>query len=226
MAVMPAQLPARISAAGHSQEPPTASTLASASQVAALASPMPPVGQTLTFGNGPAKARSALIPPACSAGKNLTTSKPCASACMSSDAVAIPGANGSRLAATAFSSSGVAPGLMPNLAPSASARARSPALRMVPIPTTASGTSAMMALAASAATGVRSVTSSVRTPPATSALASGTASSTRSMVSTGITVARRISSAIWSCFDVVVIARPCGMVGDEAPSSAAWRSVE
>src|SRR5690349_22205803 len=43
------QLPARISAAGHSQEPPTASTLASASQVAALASPMPPVGQTLTL---------------------------------------------------------------------------------------------------------------------------------------------------------------------------------
>ena len=37
------------------------------------------------------------------------------------------------------------------------------------------------------ATGVRSVTSSMRTPPATSASASGTASSSRSMVSTGMT---------------------------------------
>src|SRR6478609_10998025 len=121
MAVMPAQLPDRISAAGHSQEPPTATTLGSASQDAALASPMPPVGQTRILGNGPASARSALIPPDCSAGKNLTRSKPCASACISSDAVAIPGANGKWLAAAAFSSSGVAPGLMPNLAPSATA---------------------------------------------------------------------------------------------------------
>ena len=38
------------------------------------------------------------------------------------------------------------------------------------MPTIASGTSAMMALAASIAASVRSVTSSVRTPPATSAL--------------------------------------------------------
>src|ERR1700719_2201854 len=43
MAVMPAQLPFLISAAGQSQEPPTASTFGSASQDAALASPMPPV---------------------------------------------------------------------------------------------------------------------------------------------------------------------------------------
>src|ERR1700750_2234220 len=62
MAVMPAQLPARISAGGQTQETPTHSTLGSASQVAALASPMPPVGQKRTFGNGPASARSALIP--------------------------------------------------------------------------------------------------------------------------------------------------------------------
>src|SRR3569833_7572 len=36
MAVMPAQLPDLISAGGHSQEPPTATTFGSASQVAAL----------------------------------------------------------------------------------------------------------------------------------------------------------------------------------------------
>ena len=153
MAVMPAQLPDLISAAGQSQDPPTQSTLGSASQDAALASPMPPVGQNFAFGNGPASARSALIPPDCSAGKNLTRSKPAASAAISSEAVAMPGANGRSLAAAAFSSSGVAPGLMPNTAPSALARARSSPLRMVPIPTTASGTSAMIALAASTATG-------------------------------------------------------------------------
>jgi len=39
---MPAQLPDRISAAGHNQEPPAATTFGSASQVAALASLMPP----------------------------------------------------------------------------------------------------------------------------------------------------------------------------------------
>src|ERR1700694_781263 len=63
MAVMPLQLPDRIYAAGHSQEPPTATTFGSASHAAALASPMPPVGQNRASGNGPAKARRALIPP-------------------------------------------------------------------------------------------------------------------------------------------------------------------
>src|SRR5689334_8853631 len=164
MAVMPAQLLDLTSAGGQSQDPPTATTLGSASQVAALASPTPPVGQNRAFGNGPASPRSALIPPDDSAGKNFARSKPCASACINSDAVAIPGANGRLLAAAAFRSSGVAPGLIPNLAPSDSARARSSGLRIVPMPTIASGTSAMIAFAASIATGVRKVTSRVTTP--------------------------------------------------------------
>src|SRR5438094_845639 len=95
MADMPAQLPDLTSAAGHNQEPPTATTLGSASHEAALASPMPPVGQKRVSGNGPANARSALMPPDCSAGKNLTRLKPCSRASINSDAVAIPGANGS-----------------------------------------------------------------------------------------------------------------------------------
>src|ERR1700712_1937536 len=90
MAVMPAQSPDRISAAGHSQEPPTATPLGSASQAAALASPMPPVGQNRTSGNGPAKARSALMPPDCSAGKNFVRLNPYARASINSDAVAMP----------------------------------------------------------------------------------------------------------------------------------------
>src|SRR5712691_6926560 len=226
MAVMPAQLPDLISAAGHSQEPPTATTLGSASHEAALASPIPPVGQNRTSGKGPAKARSALIPPDCSAGKNLTRLKPWASASISSDAVAIPGANGKALAAAAFSRSGVAPGLIPNLAPIPSARARSSAFRMVPIPTTASGTSAIIAFADSIATGVRSVISSVRTPPATSALASGTASARRSMVRTGMIVACSNSAASFSCFGIAVMSRPCERVPIAAFSWPAWHSAE
>src|SRR5258707_9063161 len=102
MAVMPSQLPDLISDAGHSQDPPTATTFRSLSQVAALASPIPPVGQNRASGKGPANARSALMPPACSAGKNLTRPKPLATACINSDAAAIPGANGKALAPAAL----------------------------------------------------------------------------------------------------------------------------
>ena len=77
------------------------------------------------------------------------------------------------------------------------------------MPTMASGTSAIMALAASTATGVRSVTSSTRTPPATSARASGTASSSRSMVSTGMTVADLKMAASFSCLVAAVMGMPC-----------------
>src|SRR5262249_56771528 len=45
MAVMPAQLPARISAGGQTQETPAQSTLGSASPAPAFATPIPPVGQ-------------------------------------------------------------------------------------------------------------------------------------------------------------------------------------
>src|SRR6185437_7901730 len=218
MAVMPDQLPDLMSTAWHSQEPPTATTLGSASHMGALVSPIPPVGQNRTCGNGPASARRALIPPACSAGKNFIVVKPCSSACISSEAVAIPGANGSLLAAAAFSSSGVAPGLMPNLAPSSSARARSSALRMVPMPTMASGTLAIIAFAASIATGVRKVTSSMRTPPDTSARASGTASSSLLMVSTGTTRAALNSAVSFSCFETLMT-KPCW-------SLPAWQTAE
>ena len=77
------------------------------------------------------------------------------------------------------------------------------------MPTMASGTSAIMALAASTATGVRRVTSSTRTPPATSARASGTASSSRSMVSTGMTVADLKMAASFSCLVAAVMGMPC-----------------
>ena len=49
--------------------------------------------ENITAPAGPANARSALIPPAGSAGKNFIRSKPCARAAISSEAVAMPGAN-------------------------------------------------------------------------------------------------------------------------------------
>ena len=57
----------------------------------------------------------------------------------------------------------------------------------VPMPTMMSGTSAMIARAASSAAGVRSVISITFRPPASSARASGTASAARSIVTTGMT---------------------------------------
>jgi hypothetical protein len=56
MAVMPAQSPERTIDDGQIQDPPTARTIGSLSQFAALASPTPPVGQNLTSGKGPADA--------------------------------------------------------------------------------------------------------------------------------------------------------------------------
>ena len=46
------------------------------------------------FGNGPASARNALIPPDCSAGKNLRKRRPASRAAMISPGVMAPGSNG------------------------------------------------------------------------------------------------------------------------------------
>jgi hypothetical protein len=161
-AVMLSQFPALISGTGQSHDPPTATTLRSDSHSAALEALMPPVGQKRACGNGPPNARNADIPPACCAGKNFTISKPCASAAINSDAVAIPGTKGIWLREAAWSSSGVAPGLRANFASIDAARSRSAPFSTVPNPTIASGTSAMIALAASSATDVRSVISRTR----------------------------------------------------------------
>ena len=91
------------------------------------------------------------------------------------------------LAAAARRRSGVAPGLSAKRAPSAWAVSRSAGVSTVPRPTTASGTSAMIAFAASRATGVRRVISRVVMPPATRARASGTAWASSGTVMTGIT---------------------------------------
>ena len=79
------------------------------------------------------------------------------------------------------------PGLTPKRAPASMAWRNWRSSSTVPAPTIASGTSRAMAASASSATPVRKVISSTGSPPFTSARASGTASASRSMVSTGMT---------------------------------------
>src|SRR3954469_9542368 len=82
---------------------------------------------------------------------------------------------------------------------------------MVPAPTTASGTSAAMALIAEGDAAVRSVTSMAGRPPAASARASGTAVSRSSMVRTGTTgPSARISEMVFMVF-IVMKASCCGV---------------
>src|SRR5258705_8266667 len=91
---MAAQFPDRTSLADVNHDPPSATTLGSASHSAALSAPMPPVGQNLIRGNGPDRAFSAGIPPDGTAGKNLKVLKPYPIPCINSDEVATPGMNG------------------------------------------------------------------------------------------------------------------------------------
>src|SRR6266700_2822894 len=148
---------------------------------------MPPVGQNLNCGQGAATDFSQAIPPDGSAGKNLSTRKPSAESASASDTLAQPGSAGTGAAASAAASAAVVPGLTRYLAPTASATATSASPSTVPAPTPHSGTCAAIARMASSAARVRSVTSMTFSPPAASERASGTACSTRSMVSTGTT---------------------------------------
>ena len=202
--------PDLMSAAGASHEPPTATTLGSASQSAKLSSPMPPVGQKRTCGNGPASALSAAMPPAWPAGKNFITSKPRASAAMTSEAVCTPGMNGSSPAAAASSSSGVAPGLSAKRALEARAVSRSCGVSTVPRPT--HGLRHILGDGRGRGRRGRRAQGDLerRTPPATSARASGTASSTRSMVITGMMGAtRRMPSSSRHCACGCLMCRRC-----------------
>src|ERR1700752_2417622 len=148
---------------------------------------MPPVGQNLMSGSGAATDFSHAMPPEASAGKNFSTLKPCAESAIASDTVAQPDNTGTDASASAAASSGGVPGLTRYFAPAEMAATMSGKRVTVPTPTTQSGTSPAIALMASSATLVRSVTSITGKPPATSARASGAASAVRSMVSTGMT---------------------------------------
>jgi hypothetical protein len=148
---------------------------------------MPPVGQNRTFGKGAATELSQRTPPDDSAGKNFSTRNPKSISIMTSDTVEQPGNAGTGASVSASARSGDVPGLARNAAPASQARETSSRFTTVPMPATTSGTSAMIARNAESAASVRNVTSITERPPVASARASGTASSTRPMVRTGMT---------------------------------------
>ena len=200
MAVMPAQLPDRISAAGQSQEPPTATTFGSASQAAALASPIPPVGQTRMFGKRP-RQRAQCLDTAGLLGREEFDEIEA----MRQRLHQFGGRGDPRRERQVAGGGG-----FQQFRRGAGADAEFGADRLAPAPDRRrSGWCRSRrwppALPLSwpsqprRATGVRKVTSSTRTPPATSARASGTACSSRSMVSTGMTVADLNMAASFSC---------------------------
>ena len=99
-------------------EPPTQTTFGCARYSGALARLIPPVGQKRICGNGPANAFSAATPPTTSAGNSFAWVMPRSSSATMSDAVAVPGRNGTPLAWRPSSSVGVAPGETRKRAPS------------------------------------------------------------------------------------------------------------
>src|ERR1044072_2002571 len=140
---------------------------------------MPPVGQNLMSGSGAATDLSQAIPPEASAGQNFSNLTRRATSAIASETVAQPGSTGTEASASAEASSPGVPGLTRYFAPAEIAAAMPGTRVTVPTPTTQSGTSAAIALTASSAALVRSVTSITRQPPATSAPTSATASAAR-----------------------------------------------
>ena len=129
--------------------------------------------------------------------KNFWKKKPCSSRCMASVAVAAPGNSGRSNSCAAATKIGVAPGDTPNIAPADLALRTCVGVSSVPTPAIAPSTSAIAAIASSAAS-VRRVISKAGKPPATKARAKGWASSSRSIVKTGMTGAVAQTLAIIS----------------------------
>ena len=71
-AVMRAQSPDNIASFGVSHEPPTQATFLQARNCAAVSIEMPPVGQKVMSGNGPAIAFNMPMPPAGTAGNSFS----------------------------------------------------------------------------------------------------------------------------------------------------------
>ena len=181
--------PPSIAAFVANHDPPKASTDSSLKYDSALVAPKPPNGINLTpkCANGAPIARRYANPPLSSAGKNFITLHPCSNASSISVGVHTPGANESPASRAAVTTRGFIPGATPNAAPAALASRTCSTVRIVPAPTIISGTSARIRRKASIATGVRSVNSTQSTPPASNALATGTAASTDSKINTANT---------------------------------------
>ena len=125
-------------------------------------------------------------PPAASAGKNFTTSRPSSIATSTSLGFEQPGVTGIPLSTQYFTTFGFKPGLTMNFAPAFTARSTCSVVRTVPAPTNISGNCSDMMRMDSSAAAVRKVTSAHGRPPSHKAFARGAASSTWSSAMTGI----------------------------------------
>ena len=146
---------------------------------------IPPVGMNFICVYGAAIALIMLIPPAASAGKNLTTSRPREIAISTSLGLEVPGVTGIPLFTQYLTTSGFKPGLTMNFAPAFTARSTCSVVRTVPAPTNISGNSFAIIRMDSSAAAVRNVTSAHGRPPSQSAFASGAASFASSRTTTG-----------------------------------------
>ena len=124
-------------------------------------------------------------PPAASAGKNLTTSKPSSIACSTSLGLAQPGVTGMLLSTQYLTTLGFKPGLTINLAPAATALSTCSVVRTVPAPTNILGNSLAIIRIHSSAASVRNVISAHGRPPSHNAFAKGAASAASSKAITG-----------------------------------------
>ena len=115
-------------------------------------------------------------PPAASAGKNFTTSRPNSIACSTSLGLDVPGVTGMPLSIQYYTTLGFNPGLTMNFAPAFTARSTCSVVSTVPAPTSISGYLSVIILMDSSAAAVRKVTSAQGSPPSHSAFARGSAS--------------------------------------------------
>ena len=125
------------------------------------------------------------MPPACSAGKNFTTSRPSPIAASTSLGVAVPGITGIPISIQWRTTAGFKPGLTIKRAPAARARSACSMVRTVPAPTSISGKHSVMIRMDSSAAAVRKVTSAQGRPPLQRASANGAASLGSSSTTTG-----------------------------------------
>ena len=146
---------------------------------------IPPVGINFIIVYGALIAFIILSPPAFSAGKNFTTSRPKPSAISSSVGVIMPGQTGKSFLMQYSTTFGLKPGETINFAPAPIARSTCSTVKTVPAPTSISGNFFAIARMLSSAASVRKVTSAQASPPATRAAPNGSASLTLFKTTTG-----------------------------------------
>ena len=183
--LIPSKSPAATMSFLTIHEPPQHTILLKSRYDLRLSALIPPVGMNFILVYGADIALIILRPPAASAGKNLTTSRPSSIAVSTSEGLLVPGTIGYPLSIQCLTTFGLRPGLTINLAPAFIALSACSGVRTVPAPTISSGNLSAIILIDSSAAAVLNVTSAHGSPPSISAFASGSASFASSSAITG-----------------------------------------